>query len=300
MVVAPRPCTWGRSRNARFTPVFTCTADRMVVRWFDPARQSTKPESGAPSPIACSARSTMRSTFYLVLPVVTLTASFPELRCLSKMTLGFRPPPDYGSGGLAMAVLADAAPCAPVPGRTCKRQWTVPLPAVHQAAAAVSACPCRSVRVPCRSVRVPLPQCPRAPAAVAGVRSAGHLRAASVRKPHPLSTPPDRRCPLAGADLARNPSRCPRTRTPRQCPRWVWACGRVLAGRPLSTADTAAAGGVRLTAELDTAAASAVGCCFRNAAGVRTASVHRGHCGQPGYRKRSPTRRPLEGCRHRR
>jgi hypothetical protein len=65
------------------------------------------------------------------------------------------------------------------------------------------------------------------------------------------------------ADLARNPSRCPRNRTPRQGPRQVWACGQVLAGRPLSPADTAAAGGVRLAPELDTAAGSDVRC-FRN------------------------------------
>jgi hypothetical protein len=50
-------------------------------------------------------------------------------------------------------------------GRTCKRQWTVPLPAVQQA----------------------LPQCPRAPAAGAGVHSAGRLRVAGVRRPRPRS-----------------------------------------------------------------------------------------------------------------
>jgi hypothetical protein len=37
--------------------------------------------------------------FCLVLPASTLTAGFPELRCLYGMTLAFRPPPDYGSGG---------------------------------------------------------------------------------------------------------------------------------------------------------------------------------------------------------
>jgi hypothetical protein len=36
--------------------------------------------------------------FCLVLPGLTLTVSFPGLRCLSRMTLAFRPPPDYGSG----------------------------------------------------------------------------------------------------------------------------------------------------------------------------------------------------------
>jgi hypothetical protein len=43
------------------------------------------------------------------------------------------------------------------------------------------------------------------------------------------------------ADLARNPSRCPRSRTLRPCPRCGWECGRVLAGWPQATADTAAA-----------------------------------------------------------
>jgi hypothetical protein len=34
-----------------------------------------------------------------VLPALTLTADFPELRRLARTTLAFRPPPDYGSGG---------------------------------------------------------------------------------------------------------------------------------------------------------------------------------------------------------
>jgi hypothetical protein len=73
---------------------------------------------------------------------------------------------------------------------------------------------------------------------------------------------------------------CPQRRTPR----------------PLSTADTAAAGGVRLAAELDTAAVSAVRRCFRN----------RGRCpdGQcppqalrtAGLQDAVAGRRPLEGA----
>jgi hypothetical protein len=38
--------------------------------------------------LPCSARSTTRSTFYLALPAPTLTVGFPELRCLSRTTLG--------------------------------------------------------------------------------------------------------------------------------------------------------------------------------------------------------------------
>jgi hypothetical protein len=60
--------------------------------------KSTRFRSGALSCIACPARSTTRSTFYLVLPAPTLTAGFPELRWLYRTTLAFRPPPDYGSG----------------------------------------------------------------------------------------------------------------------------------------------------------------------------------------------------------
>jgi hypothetical protein len=95
-----------------------------------------------------------------------------------------------------MAVLADAAPCGPVPGRTSKRQWTVPLPAVQPAAAAVSACPCRSRG--CPPCRPP-----------AGLRvSAGRVRCPSVR--------------TVGVCRLRRPGPqprpCPRNWTPRPCP----------------------------------------------------------------------------------
>jgi hypothetical protein len=68
--------------------------------------ESTRSKSGALSLRACSARSTTRSMFCLDLPGLTLTAGFPELRCLSRMTLGFRPPPGYGSGGWEFESLA--------------------------------------------------------------------------------------------------------------------------------------------------------------------------------------------------
>jgi hypothetical protein len=134
-----------------------------------------------------------------------------------RTTLAFQPPPDYGSGGLAMVVLADAAPC-------------VPFPAGHASG---------SGRFGCRLSSRPLPQCPRAHAAVAGVHSAGCLRVAGVRRPRLRShswTPMSAGC----ADLARNQGR-PWNRTPRQCPPCVRDCGQVLVGRPLSVADTAAA-----------------------------------------------------------
>jgi hypothetical protein len=179
-----------------------------------------------------------------------------------------------------MAVLADAAPCAPVPGRTCKRQWTVPLTAVQRGPAVVSGRPCR--RRGCPQRRTPAGcQCPQAASAV-------HTSGPSVS--------------AGRADLARNPSRCPRNRTPRQCPLCVWECGQVLAGRPLSTADTAAAGGVRLAAELDTAAVSDVRCCFRNRGRVSgrlvSAADTSAACGVRCYRKRSSGPRLLDGCRH--
>jgi len=179
-----------------------------------------------------------------------------------------------------MAVRADAAACGPVPpGRTCKRQWTVPLPAVQ------------------RGVAEGLDD----PAAVAGVRSAGHacglpvsasrgrcprVRTVGVRRrrrpgpqPQQVSTEPDTAAGSA-VRLRVRPGcwpdgRCPpRTPPPRAVSGWRWHW--TLRQGPLS----AAASGT--------------------AVGVRTASVHRGHCEQPGYRQRSPARRPLEGCRHRR
>jgi len=166
--------------------------------------------------------------FCLVLPAPTLTGGFPELRCLSRTTLGFRPSPDYRSGGRAMAVLADAAPCGPVPSRTCKRQWTVRLPAVQQAAAAVSACPCRSR---------------------AGVHRAGRLRVAGVRRLR-LRSQVGPLMSAGCADLAGTQGR-PRNRTPRQCPLDVRpAAGRTAAlrrghgrGAPEQGRDMAIAGG---------------------------------------------------------
>jgi hypothetical protein len=97
----------------------------------------------------------------------------------------------------------------------------------------------------CRRSSVALPQDPHDAAAVADVGSAGRLP--GVHQPRPLSERPDRRCPPAARtwrgtqQVSAEPSRCPRNRTPRQCPRCGWACGRVLAGRLLFTADTAAA-----------------------------------------------------------
>jgi hypothetical protein len=89
----------------------------------------------------------------------------------------------------------------------------------------------------CRLSSVAVPWGPHDPAAVAGVPQRRPPTGCRVHQPRPLSTSPDRRVSAGCADLARNPSRCPRNRTPRQC---LW-CGRVLAGRLLSTADTAAA-----------------------------------------------------------
>src|SRR5215212_7257921 len=84
-----------------------------------PYRQSTRLRSGPLGSSACSARSTTRSTFYLVLPASTLTAGFLKLRCLSRTTLAFQSPPDYGSGGQP-DVLAAAAHWGSVPvGHRC-------------------------------------------------------------------------------------------------------------------------------------------------------------------------------------
>jgi hypothetical protein len=82
---------------------------------------------------------------------------------------------DYGSGGQAMAVLAAAAPCGPVPGRTSGV-------AVDGCAAGCPAWRCRRAARRCRRRRCPQR---REPAA------------AGVHKPRPLSERPDRRCPPA-------------------------------------------------------------------------------------------------------
>jgi hypothetical protein len=81
----------------------------------------------------------------------------------------------------------------------------VPFPAGHTSG---------SGRLRCRLSNRPLPQCPRAPAAVAGVHRVGRLRVAGVRRPRPRSHigPP---ISAGRADLAGTQG-CPRNRTPRQ------------------------------------------------------------------------------------
>jgi hypothetical protein len=124
-----------------------------------------------------------------------------------------------------MAVLADAAPCGPVPGRTRKRQWTVPLTAVQQAAAAVSAYPCRSVRVPCRSRGCP----PCRPPAGCGCPQA----ASTVHTSGPEVS--------AGcAELARTPGHVRGTGHPGRV-RWTSGLRPGPGRTPPSAADTAAA-----------------------------------------------------------
>jgi hypothetical protein len=85
-------------------------------------------------------------------------------------------------------------------------------------------------------------------------------------------------------------------RTPRQCPRCVRNCGRLAmrSGRLVSTAGTT--GPQVVSGRLRNCTLRR--CPLSAAASGTAAGVHRGHCGQPGYRKRSPARRPLDGCRH--
>jgi hypothetical protein len=91
--------------SVRLAPFLAMVAGyRRAGVWGKPEQravgpQSTRSKSGAHSRRACSVRSTTRSTFYLVLPARTLTAGFPNLRRLTRTTLGFRPSPDYGFGG---------------------------------------------------------------------------------------------------------------------------------------------------------------------------------------------------------
>ena len=218
--------------------------------------------------------------FCLVLPALTLTTGFAELRWLSRMTLAFRPPPDYGSGGqpdvLAVPHIGVRSGQTPLRGgeRSC-----------------------------CRLSSVPLPQCPPCPAAVAGVRSAGR----------------------AGSRCSAGRVRCPRIRTavPVAASTWQLDQGRranptcaILPSRRnggcgsaavLPQPDTAA--GVWVAAKPDTAEALAVRCCSRNRRRCPEGRCLDGWCPPPPlpkpvgvhrYRKRSPARRPLDGCRHRR
>jgi hypothetical protein len=157
----------------------------------------------------------------------------------------------------------------------------------------------------------PLPQCPHAPAAVAGSAvpgragsrcPAGHvrcprLRTAGIRRlrrPGPLDqrrrAQRARRCRGAGTAAAGPPHSC------RRRPRPPWT------PRP--------AGGVRVVAGWTlrqcplSAAVSGTGRGSGRLPGVRTVGCpprtppHA--CGVGGYRNRSPGRRPLDGCRHRR
>jgi hypothetical protein len=213
-----------------------------------------------------------------------------------------------------------------------QRQWTVPLPAVQQAAAAVSACPCR---------RRGCPQC-RPPAGCGCPQAASVVRAA------------DRRC-LPAAPTWPGTQGCPRNRTPRPCPPGVRECGRLLAGRLLSAAVVSAAPLSRagtwrsLAADRpctprrrrpvdanrrirclrrqqildagdcpDQGVRRTAGCCSlrtpwqcprcvrnrgRPAMPSGRPGVHRGHRRLRGvwcYRKRSPDRWPLVWCCHRR
>jgi hypothetical protein len=111
-----------------------------------------------------------------------------------------------------MAVLADAPPCGPIAGWTFGA-WSCR--GVQRGVAIVSARRCHRRECPQRRGAYGC----RCPPGGSTVRASGP----------PMSA--------GRADLAHNPSRCPRSRTPRPCPR----CGWVLAGRPLSTRGGAAA-----------------------------------------------------------
>jgi hypothetical protein len=176
---------------------------------------------------AWSARSTTRSMFYLVLPAPTLTAGFPELRCLSRMTLAFRPPPDYGSG--------DRAPRWVRPSGLRSAVLVLGRPTVGTVMGAVlvdgSAASCPAGL---------LPQCPHDPAAAAGSTSPGGPDDRCPQLRH-LPTCPDRRCPLAAPPVlvdsadkqARMRGRPHRTRTATAgFPRSPAAAGRSLARAP--------------------------------------------------------------------
>jgi hypothetical protein len=231
-----------------------------------------------------------------------------------------------------MAVLTDAAPCGSVAGRTLGWRWTVLLPAVQCGRAVVSARPCRGRG--CRQRRASAGcRYPQAASAVharpdRGCRpaaptwlgtqqvsaepdtaavSAGRLRlrpaagqTAAIRRGH------GRGSPEQGGDLA----------VAGGGPSWTPA-GDGSGRQPPHTVSTAAAEPRRgrlsrrgcpphgmLPQPADTARVSAVLPELRPPGdAVRTAGVRHGYFrrlrGVCCYRKRSPARRPLDGCRHR-
>ena len=212
-------------------------------------------------------------------------------------------------------------------GRCCCRLSGVALPQGLHGAAAVAGVrsagrlrlPVSTSRVHCPSVRTvavrrprglarnpsrcPLPRTARrCPGWTAAVRPApGRTPAASRARPQLLSRAGTRWSP--GADRPCTPADCGSGHRPP--PADTARVSEVLAElRPPSDAVRTAGwrprsgcpfgGGTGRGKRPLSSAAS------ETAAGVRTGGVHRGHCRQPGYRKRSPARRPLRGCRHRR
>jgi hypothetical protein len=128
----------------------------------------------------------MRSTFCLALPARTLTAGFPNLRCLARTTLAFRPPQ---TTDLAMRPWR----CWPMP------HLAVPL-LVGPWGGGGRCC--------CRLSSVALPQCPLDPAAVGGSAAPGTcgLPVSTSRDPVHASGP----SMSAGcADPGLEPNRCP-------------------------------------------------------------------------------------------
>src|SRR5512133_3746726 len=136
-----------------------------------PGPQSTRLRSGALGFVACPARSTMQSTFYLALPAPTLMAGLPDLRWIIRTTLPFQAPADYGSSECVGYVL-----CAATAGRGCS---AVPLASDVPKRQNVM---CRSRRRARR--RIPRVICPEFRAVAAGtvlaVADAGDSRSSSV------------------------------------------------------------------------------------------------------------------------
>jgi hypothetical protein len=198
--------------------------------------KSTRLRSGALRLRGCSARSTTRSMFYLVLPAPTLTAGLPNLRCLYRTALAFRPPRlrIWRSAGRA----GGAAHWGSVPvghgcrggGRSCCRLSSV-------AAAAVSPMPCGGRGCPqCRACRLPV-----------------------FTRPRPVSRHPDSRSLLAASTWPVDQRRQANPTCP--VPPWRRNGGCGSAGVLLQP-DTAA--GVWVAVEPDTVDALAVRCCSRN------------------------------------
>ena len=193
-----------------------------------------------------------------------------------------------------------AAPRLPIwrsAGRAGRCRTLGPVPVGHGCRSGGRSC-CRLPSVAAAAARP-------CPAAVAGVRCAGACGLPVSARPRPVSTHRDSRSPLAAFTWQLDQRR--RANSTCAVPPWR-RNGGCWSAAVLPQPDTAA--GVGVAAEPDTADALAVRCCSQNRGRCPQGRCRDGWVsgrltlpepvGVHRYRNRSPARRPLDGCRHRR